>query len=181
MNDFCACLVGLLVRDNASIVARFSGLALTRGSRPELYDVALIGLLMRGSVDRCSVLGARTSTRGSRPRAIRCRPYRQRREGFFALRRERGTSVLFRAELYSKVIAPAYQGLAPWLLTLDPIRGPTRSRLPTFRSKSVLGGSRPELYDVALIGLLMRGGVDRCSVLGARTPSYTMSPLSATP
>ena len=48
------------------------------------------------------------------------RPYRQRREGFFALCPGRGTSALFRAALYSNVIARAYLGLAPWLLTAAP-------------------------------------------------------------
>ena len=74
------------------------------------------------------------SQRADRPGVATLRVYRsrspeaQRREGLSPLRSRRGTFALFRAAFYSKVIAPAYQGLAPWLLTQAPFRADPRER-----------------------------------------------------
>ncbi len=57
-----------------------------------------------GSRKGGGAIGVRFS--GLAARAMRCRPFRQRREGFFASRHGRGTSALFRAELDSKVSIP---------------------------------------------------------------------------
>ncbi len=116
-----------------------------------LYDVARSGLLVRAGAPRFSGLAPRAvrfrpdraaGTRqcrsfvGSRvwapwaPRAVRCRPDRQRRERFSPARAGRGTSALFRAEFYSKVIARAYQGLTPLAINRGPIRGRTGVRRP---------------------------------------------------
>ena len=62
-------------------------------------------------------------------------------ERFSPARPGRGTTALFRAVLYSKVIARAYQGLTPLAVHRGPVSGPIPSSMPARRtSQDVISG-----------------------------------------
>ena len=73
-------------------------------------------------------------------------------------------------------IVASFSGLAPRAILCRPFRASNRRRW-----RSLLGsrGSRPELYYVALFGLLIGGGGDRCLVLGARARAILCRPFRA--
>ncbi len=114
---------------------------------------------------------------GLAPRAIRCRPYRA--PDTIRWRAVRGAHAPSYAMSpvpgsWYHALASSSRGSRPELCDV------ARSRLLVPCAGELASssrGSRPELCDVARSGLLIRCAVDRCPVLGAHAPSYTMSPV----